>query len=137
MRIVLDTNVIVAAMQSTRGASNALLQRIGTPAFRPALSVPLLFEYEDVLSRPQFSFDPARVDAILDYLTLESSHHRINFLWRPHLSDPKDDMVLELAFNAQYPLIVTFNIKDFKSASQLGIRAVQPREFLTLIGGAS
>jgi putative PIN family toxin of toxin-antitoxin system len=135
--VVLDTNVIVAALQSSRGASNAILRQVGTGAFSTALSVPLMFEYEDVLSRPQFNFEPVQVNAVLDYLAASSSHHQIPFLWRPHLPDPKDDMVLELAFNANCEFIVTFNQKDFRRSPELGIKTIQPREFLALIGGTS
>jgi len=50
---VLDTNVLVAALRSKRGASFALLSRLTEGSFAVALSVPLLFEYEEVLSRPR------------------------------------------------------------------------------------
>ena len=41
-----------------------------------------------------------------------SEHRRIFFLWRPFLKDPKDDMVLELAVEAEVEYIVTHNLKD-------------------------
>ena len=37
---------------------------------------------------------------IIHYLCMVSEHRRIFFLWRPFLKDPKDDMVLELAVEA-------------------------------------
>ena len=52
MRIVLDTNVLVSALRSQRGASFQLLQQLGTLLFRPIISPPLCLEYEDVLRRP-------------------------------------------------------------------------------------
>jgi predicted nucleic acid-binding protein len=55
------------------------------------------------------------------------------FLWRPFLADPNDDMILELAFAARCPYIVTHNIRDFRGCEQLGIQAVTPRDFLKLI----
>lgn len=42
MNIVLDTNVIVAAMRSRHGASNLLLQLLGERDWQANLSVPLL-----------------------------------------------------------------------------------------------
>ena len=61
MRVVLDTNILVAALGSKRGASNAILSKVGKGFFDLALSVPLMFEYEDVLNRPEFAFDPTQV----------------------------------------------------------------------------
>jgi putative PIN family toxin of toxin-antitoxin system len=136
VRVVLDTNILVAALQSKRGASNAVLSKVGTSAFQIALSVPLMFEYEDVLSRPEFAFDPAHVDAVLDYLAAVGLEQQIRFLWRPFLKDPKDDMVLELALNAGCSHVVTFNLKDFKGALQFGIQAIPPKDFLALLGGS-
>lgn len=135
MRVVLDTNILVAALQSRRGASNAILLRVGTGAFETAISVPLMFEYEDVLSRPEFNFDQQRVNAILDYLAAVSVRQTIRYLWRPFLNDPKDDLILELAFNAQCQQIVTFNARDFKRSPELGIHAISPKDFLAQIGG--
>lgn len=135
MRVVLDTNILVAAMLSRRGASNAILSRVGTGAFETAISVPLMFEYEDVLSRAEFNFDPQHTNAILDYLAAVSLRQAIRYLWRPFLNDPKDDLVLELAFNAGCQQIVTFNLKDFKGIEQFGIQPIKPRDFLHLIGG--
>lgn len=56
------------------------------------------------------------------------------FLWRPFLKDPKDDMVLELAVEAQCEYIVTFNQKDFVGSDQFGIAVVTPQEFLRKTG---
>jgi hypothetical protein len=38
---------------------------------------------------------------------------RLAFRWRPRLSDPDDDMVLETAINGSASAIVTFNQRDF------------------------
>ena len=38
---------------------------------------------------------------------------RFAFRWRPWLSDPNDDMVLETAVNGNADAIVTFNQRDF------------------------
>ena len=48
---VIDTNVLVAAMLSNRGASHRLLRLVGADRWRINLSVPLVFEYEQTLKR--------------------------------------------------------------------------------------
>jgi predicted nucleic acid-binding protein len=49
--IVLDTNVLVAALRSTRGASYELVRSIRQADWRLNISVALALEYEDVLKR--------------------------------------------------------------------------------------
>ena len=48
--IVLDTNVVIAALRSRRGASFAILRRLGQ-SWVPLISVPLILEYEAVGKR--------------------------------------------------------------------------------------
>lgn len=55
-------------------------------------------------------------------------------MWRPFLTDPKDDFILELAFNSDADFIITYNKKDFKRVDQLGVKVLFPQEFLKLIG---
>lgn len=55
---------------------------------------------------------------------------KIHFLWRPYLSDPKDDHILEVAVASQTQSIATFNLKDFKGIEKFGIRAVPPGKIL-------
>lgn len=73
------------------------------------------------------------LDEFLDYILSECIECPIHFLWRPHLPDPKDDMVLELALAGDAPLIVTHNTRDFRGVDALGIRAVTPDDFLSML----
>lgn len=135
MRVVIDTNVLVAALRSRRGASYRLIQKLGSPQFQPAISPPLCLEYEDVFRRPGLVTDYTSEDIsdFLDYFLSVSVECRIHFLWRPHLPDPKDDLVLELALSASATYIVTHNMRDFQGVDVLGIRAVTPDEFLSIL----
>lgn len=134
LRVVIDTNVLVAALRSKQGASFALLQRVGTGRFVHAVTVPLVMEYEDVLLRPAMvPVSAAAVQAVIDHLCATGIEQAVHFLWRPLLPDPKDDMVLEAAAGAGCSRIITFNTRDFAAASALGIAAVKPREFLKLL----
>jgi putative PIN family toxin of toxin-antitoxin system len=136
IRIVIDTNVLVAALRSNRGASFALLDLIGTSSdFTIQLSVPLILEYESVLKRhhAETGLNDDDVDEVVDYLCSVGDRHSIFFLWRPVLRDPKDDFVLELAVRSESELIVTFNTKDFVQSTRFGITAVTPSEFLSMI----
>jgi predicted nucleic acid-binding protein len=50
---VLDTAVLVAAFRSNTGASRRILELARAKKFRLLLSVPLISEYEAILTRPE------------------------------------------------------------------------------------
>ncbi len=135
MRVVIDTNVLVSALRSRRGASFRLLQNLGWTQFQPIISPPLCLEYEDVFRRPGLlpGLVPQDINDFLDFYLSQSIECRIHFLWRPHLPDPKDDLLLELALAGNAPFIITHNTRDFQGVEALGIRAVTPDEFQTIL----
>ena len=133
--IVIDTNVVIAALRSKRGASSKLLSLAGTHRFETHDSVPLVLEYEDVLQRQrgEIGLSQKDVSALIDSLCALAHHHEIYFLWRPSLPDANDELILELAVSAHCEYIVTHNLSDFKGIEKFGIKAVSPREFLEII----
>lgn len=128
-RIVLDTNVLVSGLRSRLGVSFRLLSLVGQSRFALQVSTPLVAEYEAVLKRGQLALSDGQVDDVIDFVCAHSEHHKIFYLWRPVLKDPDDDFLLELAVKAQAS-IVTWNLADFKKASQFGISVISPRAFL-------
>jgi putative PIN family toxin of toxin-antitoxin system len=135
-QIVVDTNVLYAALRSRRGASYRLLSQVDSGKFQTNLSVPLFMEYEDVAKRLPLpgALRSEDIDAVLDYLCQVSNKWQIHYLWRPTLPDPKDEMILELAVASNCDSIVTFNVSDFRGADKFGVRALTPHAFLTEIG---
>ncbi|MDM8522703.1 putative toxin-antitoxin system toxin component, PIN family [Desulfococcaceae bacterium HSG8] len=135
-KIVIDTNVLVSALRSRRGASFRLLWLIDSGLFEFVLSVPLVFEYEDVALRhaQELGISRKAVGAILDRLCFYADLREIFFLWRPYLPDPKDDMLLELAVEAGCDFIVTYNAKDFKAINRFGLTVITPKELLEQMG---
>ena len=115
-----------------------VLSLVGRGAFELNVSVPLVFEYEDVAKRQARALGLTHEDVedVLDYLCAVGHHRRIYFLWRPVLRDPRDDMVLELAVEAACDFIVTHNLRDFAGADRFGVQAVAPADFLRRIGAA-
>ncbi len=102
--------------------------------------MPLYIEYQDVLLRPGMvpsTLTPEDILVFCRYLASISDLQEIYFLWRPHLSDPGDDMVFELAVAAQARYIVTHNVRDFRGASEFDVTPIRPAEFLTIIGAVS
>lgn len=132
---VLDTDVLVAAFRSDAGASREVLQAARARRFELLLSVPLILEYESVLTRTEnLAASGATVDdvcAVLDELSLIGRRVRLAIRTRPILLDPGDEMVLETAVNGAADAIVTFNERDFRiAASHFECRVIQPREVL-------
>ncbi len=137
-RVVLDTNILVAASRSKRGASFEVLSGIGTGLFEIAVSVPLVLEYEDVLlrNRRETGLERQDVENLLDYICRVALRQSIFYLWRPVLRDSRDDMVLEVAVAAGADAIVTFNRRDFAASETFGVEVISPRELLQRIGGS-
>lgn len=105
--------------------------------FEINLSVPLAIEYEEASRRllgKKSDLKVGDIDDILDYICSVAHRRTVYFLWRPFLSDPKDDMVLELAVSANCEIIVTYNKDDFKGVERFGIRVITAQEFLQEIG---
>ena len=128
----MDTDVLFAGLYSARGASHRLLRRIEAGHVTLVLSTALVFEYEDVLRREAvvLGLSEQQTDEALDELSLRGEPRPVFFLWRPQLSDPKDDHVLELAVAADSPTIVTHNLRHFRKAEPFGVPVMTPKRFL-------
>jgi putative PIN family toxin of toxin-antitoxin system len=136
LTVVLDTNVLVAALRSPHGASAALVSATPTAVWTPALSVPLYLEYQEVLLRPGMvaaTLTPDDILAFCRYLASISLLQEIFFLWRPYLPDPGDDMIFEVAIAAQADYIITHNVRHFAGVGAFGVTPITPADFLMLL----
>lgn len=137
MRLVLDTATMVAAIRSDSGASHRLLQAaLQGEGITLVVSVPLLIEYEAVMTRAEHlrasGLTADEVGVLLDAVAAAAEPARLAFLWRPLLPDGDDDMVLETAANGRADGIVTFNRRDFALAQrQFGIAVLSPSDALS------
>lgn len=136
LQIILDTNILVAAFRSRRGAANFLLDRLDDSRWQINVSTPLLLEYEDVLKRDEMKefISESDVDIFLDGLCSIAENHDIFYLWRLLAKDPNDAFILELAVRANADFIITYNKKDFPAAADFDIKLVTPKEFLEFTG---
>lgn len=135
-RIVIDTNVFLSALLSSRGASYLLMDIIDQKKFISFISAPLVLEYEAVAKEHQLEtkLTLQEIDDVVDYICKIAVHQKVNFSYRPFVRDPNDDMVVELAINGGCDTIVTFNTRNFIQAKAIGIRVLTPKEFLKEIG---
>jgi putative PIN family toxin of toxin-antitoxin system len=138
VRTVLDSDVLVAAIRSDRGASRQLLEAALERKFPLLLSVPLIIEYEAVITRPEHlevaGASASEIGILLDALVSLSEQVKLSFRWRPILSDPEDDMVLETAVNGSAEVLVTFNQRHFAPAAKtFELKVLTPGEALELL----
>jgi predicted nucleic acid-binding protein len=101
----------------------------------PLISVPLVLEYEAVLTRPEhlaasgYAVDEA-LQIVIAFCRMGEPVHLSHRL-RPRMQDPNDEFVLETAFHGRADVIVTFNRKDFEMPARIfGIRTDSPKQAL-------
>lgn len=113
MRVVIDTDVLVAAFLSSADASRQLLLDALDRKFTLLLSTPLVMQYESVLRRPEHLIRAGASDAeileILDALAGICVPVVFDYTWRPTGAHANDELVLETAINGHATELVTFN----------------------------
>ena len=137
LRVVIDTNVLVAARRSRFGASSALVRAALDGRVKALVSVALFLEYESVLLRPEqlraAGTEEAGVGNFLDLLAREVEEVRVHYIWKPQLADVADEMVLETAINGRADAIATFNVRHFNAAARFGVRVAVPAAVLEIL----
>lgn len=135
LRVVLDTDVVVTALRSASGGSNAVLREAAAGRLTPLVTPALFLEYEAVLKRPEqrqaHGLGLRDIDDFLGAFAAASEAVEVNFQWRPQLRDTNDEMVLETAVNGHADALITHNVRDFaKGAERFALRVLRPGELL-------
>ena len=134
-RIVLDTDVVLAALRSPAGGSAEVVRLARHGQVRLVASVALMLEYEAVATRPEqlraIGATRQSVLSALDFIAAIADEAQGHFRWRPQVRDPADEMVLEAAVNGRASVLMTFNRRDFGAGpASFGIRLCTPGDFL-------
>ena len=134
-RVVLDTDVVVAALRSPTGASAEILRLAVQGHLRMVVSLALMLEYEAVATRPEqllvIGATAAEVRAALDDIAALADEALGHFRWRPQLRDADDELVLDAAVNGRAQVLISFNRRDFGAVpSRFGVLLCTPGQFL-------
>jgi putative PIN family toxin of toxin-antitoxin system len=114
--VVIDTNVLVAALLRGGGSARAVLRACLRGQYQPVLGPALLAEYEDVLGRAHLFADSVlsarERGEVFDGLLHRCRWVEVFYAWRPNLPDETDNHLIELGVAAQAEAIVTRNLRD-------------------------
>lgn len=130
MKIVLDTNVLVAGLLSPFGPCAEIMRMVSSGDLTLYFDSRILSEYHEVLRRPKFRFQIDKVIALLDYI----EHHGQIVASSPLpnlLPDPDDQPFLEVAAASRAVCLVTGNHVHFPAKQCQGVKVLTPRDFLT------
>lgn len=128
MRVVLDTNVLVAGVLSPSGPPGWIVEATLSGDLQAVFDAAIWAEYTEALRRPELSLAPARVRVLLEALD-QFGLEIVAAPWPRDLPDRDDAPFLEVAFAVGCPL-VTGNLRHFPASARAGVKVLSPREFL-------
>jgi putative PIN family toxin of toxin-antitoxin system len=129
MRIVLDTNVLVAGLLSPFGPCGEMVRMVSSGELTLCLDARIQSEYSEVLGRPRFRFEKDKVVALLDHIEYRGQIVASSPLSRP-LPDPDDTPFLEVALSGGAKYLITGNQAHFPREICRGVEVLSPSEFL-------
>lgn len=121
MFVVIDTNIIVSALLSSKNdsATVQVMEKVFRQEIKPVYSKEIFAEYTNVLNRPKFHFSRELVEYML------SAIKQFGILKEPKetvmvvLPDMKDVPFYRLILDSEDTYLVTGNIKHFLQESRI------------------
>lgn len=129
MKIVLDTNVLVAGLLSPFGPCGEIIRMVSSGELTLCLDARILSEYSEVLHRSRFRFEKSKLIALLDYMEYRGQTVASSPLSDP-LPDPDGEPFLEVALSSGIEYLVTGNYAHFPPNLCQGIKVLSPSDFL-------
>lgn len=131
MRVVIDTNVLVAGLLSPFGRPGEVIRMTTAGSLSLLYDARIMAEHTQVLKRPKFSFSPEHIETLLNQVKAIGVIVASDPL-SVRLPDEEDEAFLEVALAGRAECLITGNLKHFPSAARQGIRVLSPAEFLDL-----
>jgi putative PIN family toxin of toxin-antitoxin system len=130
-RVVVDTNVLVSALINN-GKSRKLVLKL-LEEHTAVLSIQMLAELADVLSREKFSITSIQVDRFISILVRKAQIVPVNSISKVILEDPDDNIVLNTAISGKADYIVSGDKHLLKVACYKKTRIVSVNELTRII----
>ncbi|MCJ7749298.1 MAG: putative toxin-antitoxin system toxin component, PIN family [Desulfobacterales bacterium] len=130
MKIVLDTNVLVAGLLSPFGPCGEIVRMVSSGEVTLCFDALILVEYSEVMYRSKFGFDKEKVAALLNHIE-HRGHTVASSPLRHSLPDPDDEPFLKVALAEKAVCLVTGNASHFPAKLCQGRKILSPGGFLT------
>lgn len=127
IRVVVDTNVLVSALNSSTGNEALLPDAIRLRLLSPCFSNEILEDYKEVLQRPKFGFEIDEIQSLLDLVRERGELIRPTRI-APTSPDPDDDKFIACAKSAKAEFLVTGNKRHYHQKWLAGTKLVNARE---------
>ena len=129
MNIVLDTNVLVSGLLSSRGPPAAIFDAVYAGHLRLCFDGRILAEYREVLARKKLALDKAYVENLIARFEARGRLVPVPPI-RVNLPDPDDNIFVEVAIASRADYLITGNLKDYPAEAVMGVVVISPREFV-------
>jgi uncharacterized protein len=129
MKIVLNTNVLVAGLLTPFGVCGEIVRMLTSGDITLCVDARILFEYDEVLRRPYFDIVPRKAEIVLEYIKNSAEICPTAPLLKS-LPDPDDQSFLEVAHATKADCLITGNTKHFPPHAREGIAVLSPAQFL-------
>jgi putative PIN family toxin of toxin-antitoxin system len=130
LRLVIDTNIVVAAALNEDGLQRTVLLIATTKPARLYVSEPIMEEYSRALARPHLQISKGLRQQLLQLI--KSRSHLVVPRGRIEGAlDPDDNMFVECADAARADYLVTGNLKHFPKFWK-NTKVIAARDFVSL-----
>ena len=132
LRVVLDTNVLVSAVISN-GKPRELLRKGIDNQFSIVTSDSILKELATMLRRPKFKTSEDEIHRIILAIIGSSEVTNVKSKFEAVKEDPKDDMVVNTAYDGRADIIVTGDKHLLEMENFRGIKIITIENMLELL----
>ncbi len=129
MKVVLDTNVLVAGLLNPYYAPGQIVSMASSGALVLCYDTRVISEYKEVLSRPKFSFNQNHVNDLIQFFQ-SNGEAVVPKPLKSRLPDVHDEMFLEVAAASSASCLITGNSKHYPLSKQQGVKVVSPSGFI-------
>lgn len=135
LRLVLDTNVLVAALLTPGRTPDRALSAIFARGDVVLYDARLEAEYRAVLARPKFrGIDPGRAEGLLAAVLSGAEDVGAVERWEGAMTDADDRAFVEVALGGRADAVVTGNARHYPT--QLSFAVLSPAALLERLGGS-